>query len=158
MSAKAAFGKLKESISQTEYLANKNSKQIYCTTPRYCAKALKVDSYDSLYKFNNGLYEISLSKCLNIIPCNKGNLAVGLVSAMNLKNACEVISQPLCNLDNCTSCSTPIAMNVNPVSGEWAGKPFYQVNYTDPLGSFSGRTQCGELNWTRYLVYKPTNN
>ena len=161
MSAKAAFGKLRESITQTEYLQRKNSKQVYCTTPSYCAKALKVRSYDTLYKFNNGLYETSLAKCPNVIPSNKGNLAIGLVSAMNVNGTCELIQQPLCDVNDCVKCDKttyPTPMQVNTTTGAWTTKPFYQVDYIDPVGSLYGKTPCGALNWTHYLVYKPTGN
>lgn len=161
MTARAAFGKLKESVSQTVYLDQKKGISTFCTARINdigCGRLKNASSYEQRQLYNNGRYYVATKKCPDVIQVNKTNLPINLVSAMNLEGACEIITQPLCNLDNCTKCSGPPVPITLTASGTWFGKPFYQANYLDPIGALFGNTQCGELNWTRYLVYTGSNN
>jgi hypothetical protein len=36
--------------------------------------------------------------------------------------------------------------------------PFYQLFYIDPCGELFGNSQCGELNYTSYMVINPPIN
>ena len=71
-----------------------------------------------------------------------------------MKNVCVVsIGSPptqYCSNENpCNPCQTtdevPIIVSDDTL-------PFYMANTIDPLGELFGRTQCGELNYTKYMI------
>ena len=152
--AKPTFGTLKENLYQSDYINRKKSKIIYCRTPSYCQKLSNANSYGKLYSYNLGRYALSLENC-NIIPVNKGNLIMGQYTKLNLQNVCTVSagpppSQPCSSLLPCDPCQ-----NNDPVIIDPSSDTFY-LNYTiDPLGELFGASQCGELNYTRYMVFNP---
>jgi len=152
--AKPAFGTLKENLYQSDYINRKKAKYTYCRTPTYCQKMTNVASYGKLYSYNLGRYSHSLDNC-NVIPVNKGNLIMGQYTKLNLQNVCTVSagpppSQPCSSDAPCNPCQ-----NNDPVTIDPSSDTFY-LNYTiDPLGELFGASQCGELNYTRYMVFNP---
>lgn len=126
--AKPTFGTLKENLYQSDYINRKKSRLVYCRTPSYC----------------------------NIFPINKGNLIMGQYTKLNLNNICTVSNgtpptQPCSNNNPCEPCQNNIPVIINP---NYATEPFYFGATIDPLGELFGASQCGELNYTHYMVYK----
>jgi len=152
--AKPAFGTLKENLYQSDYINRKKAKYTYCRTPTYCQKMTNAASYGKLYSYKLGQYSVSLENC-NVIPVNKGNLIMGQYSKLNLQNVCTVSKGPPpsqhCSSDApCNPCQ-----NNDPVQIDPSTDTFY-LDYTiDPLGELFGASQCGELNYTRYMVFNP---
>ena len=152
--AKPAFGTLKENLYQSDYINRKKAKYTYCRTPTYCQKMTNASSYGKLYSYNLGRYSQGLENC-NVIPVNKGNLIIGQYSKLNLQNVCTVSagpppSQPCSSDAPCNPCQ-----NNGPATIDPSTSTFY-LNYTiDPLGELFGASQCGELNYTRYMVFNP---
>jgi hypothetical protein len=73
--AKPAFGNLKDNGFQSDYIANKKAKLIYCKERLYCNKLLRASSYDQKSLFNRGLNIKNLGNC-TLLPFNKSNLIV----------------------------------------------------------------------------------
>ena len=158
--AKPAFGTLKENLYQSDYLNRKKAKYAYCRTPSYCNKIKIANSYALINSYNLGRYSHNLETC-NIITVNKGNLIIGQFAKLNLSNVCTVSSGPPpitpctndtpCNpcQDNTSVVVDPNASPATPISSH----PFYLNATIDPLGELFGASQCGELNYTKYMVF-----
>jgi hypothetical protein len=148
--AKPTFGKLRESLYQSEYIGRKKGKITYCNNRRPCNKLLKANSYEMVNSFNSGLYAYQLKNC-PIIPCSKDNLVISQYTKMNLKDVCVVIDSPPCsNPDTlCSPCETKDTFTIDIDSTS----PFYQNNTIDPQGELFGKTECGVNNFSRYMMY-----
>jgi hypothetical protein len=161
ISAKPAFGTLKEILFQSDYLNRKKAKFAYCKTPSYCNKLKIANSYDLVNLYNLGRYSRNLETC-NTIPINKGNLIMGQYTKLNLKDVCTVShgapSTKYCGDDilhgelPCNPCQDNDAVAIDPTT---ATNPFYFNATIDPLGELFGTSQCGELNYTKYMVFDP---
>jgi hypothetical protein len=159
ISAKPAFGILKENLFQSDYLIRKKAKFSYCRTPSYCNKIKIAKSYDLINLYNLGRYSRNLETC-NIIPVNKGNLIVGQYTKLNLNDVCTVSkgsppTKPCGNSTGdlpCNPCQDNTGVVINPTT---ATNPFYFNATIDPLGELFGASQCGELNYTKYMVFDP---
>ena len=148
--AKPAFGTLREKLYQSDYLERKKAKLVYCNIPNLCNKPIYTYSYDQQNLYNLGK---RLNTC-NFLRVNKANLIAGQYSQLDLKNTCTVIptTKTPCNLINgCAPCAnfTPVPINL------LSTVPFYQTNNIDPLGELFGNSQCGELNYTNFMVFYP---
>ena len=93
----------------------------------------------------------------------------GLYSIVNLTNVCVSVplapefSNPSYWLpnDRCVPClDTNLAVNNTKINVNSYGDyidpsgnsiPFYQVNTIDPEGQLFGNTECGQLNFVRYM-------
>lgn len=84
--------------------------------------ALKYDTYLDKYKLRNEF--------------NRSNLLYNLYSKENLNLVTTVASNPKDIKIN----------NIDPTL-----KPFYQYYVIDPKGQLFGKSQCGELNFVRYM-------
>jgi len=148
--AKPTFGTLRENLYQSDYLNRKKAKYAYCRTPSYCNKIKIANSYDLINLYKLGRYSRNLETC-NIIPINKGNLIMGQYTKLNLKNVCTVSNgtPPTRPCTNCDPCKN------NTVSLVETDVPFYFNKTIDPLGELFGSSQCGELNYTGYMVLNP---
>jgi hypothetical protein len=97
------------------------------------------------------------NKCCNtILPVNKSNLIVGQYTKLNLYNVCTISngfppSNP-CEFNNdCNPCQTEDVVKIDANSEE-----SFNFKYTiDPLGELFGKTPCGILNYTNYMVFNP---
>lgn len=154
--AKATFGTLKENLYQSDYINRKKSKLAYCRTPSCCNKIKISNSYEGINLYNLGRYTHSLKTC-NIFPINKGNLIIGQYSKLNLNNVCTISNgtpptKPCSNDNPCNPCQNNTPVQIDPNS---ATEPFYWEKTIDPLGELFGASQCGELNYTQYMVFNP---
>jgi len=163
--AKPAFGTLKETLFQSDYLTRKKAKFAYCKTPSYCNKIKIADSYELINLYNLGRYSRSLETC-NIIPVNKGNLIMGQYTKLNLNDVCTVShgappTKPCGNSIGdlpCNPCQDNAAVKIDPNATPAtviSSNPFYFNATIDPLGELFGASQCGELNYTRHMVFYP---
>ena len=150
ISAKPTFGTLKENLYQSDYINRKKAKNIYCTAPKLCNRLLKSDSYDKINLFKLSYY----LERRNVIPVNKDNLIIGQYTKLNLDNVCTVSNGPppskYCSYeDPCNPCqdNSPVIIDTSSTSN-----PFYWGHTIDPLGELFGSSQCGELNYTKYMV------
>lgn len=126
----STFGKLQEKKYQSDYIRSKTVK---------CAK---------------NLLQTNKPNCNYIIPINHSNLIYGLYSKMDLENICTIATTTIC-LDksdpNCGPCGTT-KMTIDLTT------PFYYNNRIDALGELFGNSQCGELNYTKYMRFFPNCN
>lgn len=83
-----------------------------------------IPSYDKMYLYN-------LGRILD--KTNKSNLIMGQYSKMDLTDVSTVLD---------------INASSNPEQ-----IPFYFNHMIDPQGQLFGKSQCGELNYTQYMVY-----
>lgn len=153
--AKPTFGTIRENLFQSDYIRRKKGLITYCTTPSLCNKINIASSYSLINSFNLGKYTLSLNKC-NIIPVNKSNLIIGQFTSENLKDVCTV--QPLSPHNNPTPCGDNLdclPCQNNNVVAIVPGDIFYQNYQIDPLGELFGRTPCGELNYTHFMLFNP---
>jgi hypothetical protein len=151
--AKPTFGTLKQNIYQSDYITRKKAKLTYCTTPAYCNKVKNSNSYAELNAYNLGRYVYGLDTC-NVIAINKGNLVMGQYTKLDLTGICTVIPTTPCDIINdCEPCSnhTPVPIIAT------NNIPFYFNNTIDPIGQLFGTSQCGELNYTKNMVFYPPN-
>lgn len=151
--AKPTFGNLKEKISQSDYINRKKGKYIYCTTPSFCNKPIKSNSYAMINSFNLGRYAINVENN-NSIPVNRSNLIFGQYSKLDLNNVCTVSKgappNKYCSVENpCNPCQNPGTVIIDT---SVTAEPFYFGQTIDPLGELFGSSQCGELNYTKYMV------
>lgn len=150
ISAKPTFGTLKENLYQSDYINRKKGKQNYCTNPKRCNKLINSNSYANLNSFNLGRY---LEKC-NILSVNKTELVIGQYTKLNLNNVCTVSNGPPpskhCSSENpCNPCQNNTSVIIDSSTN---ANPFYLGHTIDPLGELFGSSQCGELNYTDYMV------
>ena len=98
------------------------------------------------------------NKCNTILPVNKSNLIVGQYTKLNLYNVCTLSngfppSNP-CEFNNdCNPCQTEDVVKINASSTD--PNPFNFKYTIDPLGELFGKTPCGILNYTNYMVFNP---
>jgi hypothetical protein len=148
ISAKPTFGTLTENLYQSDYINRKKRATLFCKSP--CQRIKVVSNYNTKNLFNIGV------KC-NMLHTNKSNLIIGQYTKENLNNICTVsfidssVKPAPCGTDaNCNPCqnNTPIVIDLVSII------PFYHTYQIDPLGELFGNTQCGELNYTRYMEFK----
>ena len=147
-SAKQAFGSLRESFNQGEYVNNKKSLLTYCNSTAACNKIKKSDSYNRINLFNNTSRYIVNTKNNNLYTT--GNLIANQQFRLNLKNECVVIPSNIeysnpsyCGKNGtCQPCTnvTNTTVNVNNdgmyiTNNSIEPIPFYQVNTIDPYTS-----------------------
>jgi len=164
--AKPTFSNLRDTLYQSDYLNRKKGTTTYCNHPSICSKLRRYTSYSERSLYKKGLNTLQQRTC-NTLPCGKTNLVVGQYSRMDLKGACDVFNyetpcNPTLTPNECLSekCANSIQMQINE-NGQWYSNtplpntvtPFYQFNTIDPLGTLFGNSQCGELNYTTFMVY-----
>ena len=100
------------------------------------------------------------NKCNTILPINKSNLIVGQYTKLNLYDVCTVSngfppSNP-CEFNNeCNPCYDSGEEAIVKIDGTSTTIQF-NLKYTiDPLGELFGKTPCGILNYTNYMVFNP---
>ena len=94
--------------------------------------------------------------CNNNLPVNKSNLIVGQYTKLNLYNVCTVSngpppSMPCDSINDCNICNEDDIVKIDANSQV----PFYFYYTIDPLGELFGKTPCGILNYTNYMVFNP---
>lgn len=177
--AKPAFGTLKENLNQSDYLNRKKAKYSHCKTPSYG------NSYDNINLYNLRLYTRNLESCnvvpvnkynLIIGQYAKFNLD-GICTVSKIPQSgpiCNDVNNTNNNQCNCNNVSNssniiPTSSNNEEQSNSTDNKcnpyitidpinecePFYYNKVIDPLGEMFGTSQCGELNYTRYMVFYP---
>ena len=126
--AKSTFGTLQEELNQSDYISIKKRK---CNSILYTNKS-------------------------NLIvrpQLNKSNLIIGQYTKLNLYNVCNVSKGPPpanpCEFNNCNPCQDIVTINASSTN------PFYFDYTIDPLGELFGKTSCGILNYTNYMVFNP---
>ena len=62
ISAKPAFGTLKENLYQSDYLNRKKAKYAYCRTPSYCNKIKDLIIFTKEYIHNKNVLDLRYSK------------------------------------------------------------------------------------------------
>jgi len=146
--AKPTFGTLRQNAFafQSDYIALKKSKLVYCHSFTSCGKPKKMINYNQMNLFNNG-QRLSYNYLANnhLIPFNKSDLISGLYSKMDLKNVCTlIIGLPCSNIDTCTACKNAVSINAA------STMPLNWTNTIDPVGALFGNTPCGIQNFTNY--------
>jgi hypothetical protein len=155
--AKPTFGTFRQNLYQSDYINRKIAKIIYCNNKSICGRLSIASDFKQRALFKTGLDAINLLRCSNgIIPINKANLIMGQYTKLDLKPVCSVFNKTKYNslqcLDNnfigCPN-NSPVIIDPNSII------PFYYNNIIDPCGGLFGNTQCGELNYTSYMVFNP---
>lgn len=144
--ATPTFGTLKQNLYQSDYIKRKKSIS--------CMKSSKITtskSYEMKYSYNQEKNHVNSNSC-NIIPVNKSNLIIGQYSKLNLDGVCtvSVVSKTNRDINEYDCDSTPVQLDPSVI--------FYENYLIDPLGQLFGKSQCGELNYTRYMNYSPPDN
>jgi hypothetical protein len=133
--AKPAFGVVKESMYQSDYINRLKYKNTICD---------KSSCYNKSYYQYNQNKQLINTQC--DLPFNKTNLESNLFTKQDLQDVCIITENgPTCNTQPCNT-----AYNYD------ATKPFY-YNYTiDPCGELFGNTPCGINNFTNFtIINKP---
>ena len=151
ISAKPTFGTLQQHLYQSDYINRKKGIIVYCKRP-FCQNIKNASSYDMKNSFNIGLR----FNRFNSIHNNKSNLIYSQYTKENLINVCTVspinpymAPEPCSNSNPCDPCQNNGPVIIDPVN---ATTTFYNEYTTDPLGQLFGKTQCGELNYTEYMI------
>lgn len=134
--AKPTFGTVRENLYQSDYLNRKKGIITYCNSLSRCQRP-KAPSYNTLNLFN---LTYRLNRCNVAPPINKRNLIIAQYTKENLIDVCTVSSSSFYNTGVCNSVS------IDPT------KTFYENYVVDPLGELFGNSQCGELNYTDYMI------
>lgn len=159
ISAKPTFGTLRENLYQSDYINRKKGIITLCNSSSRCQRINFAPSYSTINSFNLGRYTLSLDNC-NILPVNKSNLIIGQYTKMNLKDICTVqkinptINPAPCTLTSCNNCPNPSTIIIDP-NTPGISYPFYFTYQIDPIGDLFGKSQCGELNYTHYMIFYP---
>lgn len=158
ISAKPTFGTIRENLYQSDYLNRKKGLITVCNSPANCKGLRIAPSYNVRNSFNLGRYTLNLDKS-NIFPVNKSNLIIGQYTKTDLSNICTVSNlspyskpAPCSSDDPCNPCQNNTDVVIEPAS---AIIPFYYTCQIDPLGELFGKSQCGELNYTHYMLFYP---
>jgi hypothetical protein len=153
--AKPAFATLRQNLSQSDYINRKKGLLIYCNSPSHCNRLRITPSYNIRNSFNTGRSAINLSRCNNL-PINKSNLIIGQYTASNLSQVCSVsnifpyTTPTPCSSDYpCNPCQNNNAVQLS------TSDIFYNKFIIDPNGELFGKTQCGELNFTQFMLFYP---
>lgn len=158
ISAKSTFGTLQTNLNQSDYINRKKGIMTFCKYSEHCQKIKNASSYNIINSFNIGRNALTLDKC-HTLPVNKTNLIVSQYSKLDLNGVCTVsplstFTQTIdpCGSQPCDGCQDPS----NPViiPNPPASDLFYEKYIIDPFGQLFGKTQCGELNYTHYIVLK----
>jgi len=157
ISAKPTFGTLKQNIYQSDYINRKKGVLTYCNSYSRCQRLQTAPSYNTRNLFNIGLYKLSLDSC-DILPVNKSNLIISQYTKQNLKDVCTISNidpsvhpAPCGSSEPCDPCQNNTPVTIDPT----LTTPFYYTNQIDPIGQLFGQSQCGELNYTEYMVFHP---
>lgn len=132
--AKAAFGKIKEPMTSSEYIKNKKSIQVFNEQLDYNSFNTQ-KSYDDFSLFNNGFKLQNNRKC-RILDVNKNNLETNLYTKLDL-SCIPVLS---------SSTSSPTSIDIS-------NYPFFYYYTIDPLGLLFGKTNCGIDNYLNYRSF-----
>jgi len=157
--AKPTFGTFRKNLYQSDYINRKKAKLIYCNSKDTCGKILVAADYKERALFKTGRDAINLLRCSNaVIPINKANLIMGQYTKLDLQPVCTVLNTTNYKAGDClkniTGCpnSNPVLI---PPAVTIPAQSFYQNNIIDPCGYLFGNSQCGELNFTSYMVLNP---
>lgn len=147
--AKPTFGNIRPNMFQSDYI--KRKKALSTFQSKIINKKCYSNSYDAKYLLNKGKYYYGINNC-DMLPVNKSNLIAGQYSKMDLQDVCDITTfsatiDPSENdcIDGCTS----VQLDPSVI--------FYENYVIDPCGQLFGKSQCGELNYTHYMVYYPPN-
>lgn len=161
ISAKPTFGTLRENLYQSDYINRKKGVITLCNSPSRCQRIKFAPSYSIRNSFNIGRYVQALDNC-NILPVNKSNLIIGQYTKMNLKDICTVqeidptVNPEPCTLTSCNPCPNTSTIVIDPNNTSPPSPySFYWKYQIDPTGELFGKSQCGELNYTHYMVFYP---
>lgn len=129
----------KKLLYSSDYTNKLNSSIVICNTPSSCKKAVRTNSYEQLYLYNNGI----LGDCYN----NKTQLSEGLNSKENLADVTTI-----CDITN-ECCAYPTGnCSISKTTFVTTNVPFFNYYKIDPRGALFGNSQCGILNYTNYMV------
>ena len=137
-SAKSTFGTLQEKINQSDFINRKKKKNLFCNNQTVCNR---------LAVLNNA------NKC-NVFSTNKYNLIIGQYSKTDLKNVCVISlgsppTEHCSDLNPCNPCQTTAQV---PIVISSSATPLHETHTLDPLGELFGNSQCGELNYNKYMA------
>lgn len=133
------FGTNKKLLYSSDYTNKLNSSIAVCNTPSSCKKAVKTNSYDQLYLYNNGI----LGDCFY----NKTDLVAGLTSKEDLAYVTTI-----CDRTN-ECCAYPTGnCSISSTTFVTTNVPFFNYYKIDPRGALFGNSPCGILNYTNYIV------
>ncbi len=151
ISAKPTFGNTIPPAYQSDLTTHKKFQQLYCASSLPCKKVIQTNNYSELYLFKSK----NTPSCCQYFPVSKTNLVAGQYTLLNLTNVCTASKQIKTNPVIPFVCDTPVKMLVDPSTGIWNSgtTSFYQDVSIDPNGELFGNTQCGELNYTEYMVF-----
>lgn len=130
--AKPAFGNFNRYYSCRERLDNIRISLLYCECQNNNRPVKSQSDMLALRKIKN---QYCPGYC-NILPFNKANLQVNLITKLDMSGAVLVSSlyDP----------ETP--------SGMYFKNPYYDYYYFDPYGTLFGKTQCGINKYVNYMV------
>jgi hypothetical protein len=151
ISAKPTFGNTHTLAYQSDLTSRKKFQQFYCASSLPCKKVTQTNKYSDLYLFKSN----NIPSCCQKFPVSKTNLVAGQYTSLDLINVCTASKQIKTNPTIPFVCDTPVKMLVDPSTGVWNSgtTAFYQNVSIDPNGELFGNTQCGELNYTEYMVF-----
>jgi hypothetical protein len=155
--SKSCFGSLIEPTNSSNYLLNKKSKVLYNNA---LTKKIKNNNYLSYQDHNLLKNGCKLLKPNTILPFNKGNLQINLITKMDLKCVSTLSSSIIYTkyidssvLPTSPTTTLPMIGYFNNVSNF----PFWYFYNIDPKGSLFGVNNCSVNNFLKYMVLNKKN-
>lgn len=154
ISAKPTFGTLRPNLYQSDYINRKKANITFCKAPTHCNKPREFTSYANLNLFKRSL------ESYNVLSSNKSNVIIGQYTKSDMADVCtvseiNVTPTPCGNIEPCDPCQINDPVQID---DEYSTEPFYFKYQIDPLGELFGKSQCGELNYIKYMKFYPPLN
>ena len=133
------FNTNKKLLYSSDYTNKLNSLITVCNTPSSCKSAVRTNSYEQLYLYNNGI----LGDCYK----NNKQLSAGLNHSEDLEyvtTLCDRTNECCAYPTNTCSISKTTFITIN--------VPLFNYYKIDPRGALFGNSPCGILNYTHYMV------
>jgi hypothetical protein len=153
---KYCFGSLIEPTNSSNYLLNKKSKVLYNNATTKKITNYKNYNYSSYQDYNLIKNGCKLLQPNNILPFNKGNLQINLITKMDLK-CVPTLSSSIIYTKYISSSVLPTSPTTTlPMIGYFdnvSNYPFWYLYNIDPKGLLFGVNDCSVNNYLKYVVF-----
>jgi len=152
--AKKDFGSLNEPTNSSDYIKNKKSKLLYNNTIKKNRNCIET-SYENLHLIKNGFLNYYNTLQNGIIPFNKTNLQINLITKMNLECVPTLSSNIIYQkqISSTTSPTSPTGtLPFIDYFDTTTNYPFWVLYDVDPTGKLFGYNACSINHYLNYIV------